>query len=60
MKSSIIKAVAQTQFGTCVTAFTALDFKAVKVVLMVSEIISLFKGYLLMTVKSKLNKHAAL
>ena len=27
MKSSIIKAVTQTQFETCVTAFIALDFK---------------------------------
>ena len=55
MKSSIIKAVRQTQFETYVTAFIGLDFKrtkARKVVQMGFEIISLFKGYFLMTVKN--------
>ena len=52
MKSSIIKAVTQTQFETCVTAFIAFEIqtKAGKVVRMGFEIISLFEGYFLMTV----------
>ena len=48
MKSSIIKAVTQTQFETCVTAFIALDFK--KVVGLEFEIISKLDSYFLMTV----------
>ena len=52
LKSSIIKAVTQTQFENCVTAFIALDFKLRREKLSGCdfEIISLFEGYLLMTV----------
>ena len=52
LKSSIIKAVTQTQFENCVTAFIALDFKLRREKLSGGdfEIISLFEGYLLMTV----------
>ena len=53
MKSTIIKAVMQTQFENCVSAFLGSLFqtKAGKVVWMGFEIIILLEGYFLMTIK---------
>ena len=58
MKSSIIKAVTQTQFETCVTAFIALDFKLRREKLLAFglEIISKLDSYFLMTVQLLLNQ----
>ena len=50
MKSSIIKAVTQTQFETSVTAFISLQTKVGNLVGLEFEIISKLDSYFLMTV----------